>query len=170
MDGRTLEVTMQGYPTEWECGPCRDFEVAVTGQLKAIGITVTVVHSDDYPGDTASTVDLLGLDSGADIADPVALMAGLRDNPWLGEANLSELTRLESLTGQARIDGAVALAHRLVDEEFLILPTGYPVYPFYVSERIGCGFVQPAIGSVDLLSLCIKGDPASSATPASPTP
>jgi hypothetical protein len=38
-----------------------------------------------------------------------------------------------------------------------------------MSERIGCGFVQPAIGAVDLLSLCITDDaatPTSSANPA----
>jgi hypothetical protein len=30
------------------------------------------------------------------------------------------------------------------------------VYPLYVSQRIGCGFVQPALGAVDLLSLCLR--------------
>jgi hypothetical protein len=162
---------MQGFPTEWQCGPCRDLEVAVTGQLKAIGITVTTRHPDDYPGDAfepGSDVDLLALDSWTDIPDPVALMGGLREIPWLGEANLNELDRLGSLSGQARIDGAVAFAQRVVDEQALILPSSYPVYPFYVSERIGCGFVQPAIGAVDLLSLCIKDDAAPSKPPASP--
>jgi ABC-type transport system substrate-binding protein/class 3 adenylate cyclase len=174
MKGRTFEVTMMGFPTEWGCGVCRDFEVAVTGQLKAIGITVTVRHPPtDYPDDAlepGSDIDLLNLGSGTDLPDPVALIGGLRDNPWLGEANLEELHRLEGLSGQARLDGAVAFAHRLVDEEALIVPTGYPVLPFFVSERIGCGFVQPAIGAVDLLSLCIKAGAATPTSSASPAP
>jgi len=172
MQGRTFEVTMQGFPTEWECGECRDFEVAVTGQLKAIGITVTVVHPDDY-GDAlepGSEIDLLQLGLFTDVADPVALLGGLREDAWLGDAVFDELTRLEGLTAQARIDGAVALARLLVDEDALILPSGYPVLPFFISERIGCGFVQPAIGAVDLLSLCIKDSGAAPTSSASPTP
>ncbi len=115
-----------------------------------------------------SDVDLLQLGTLQDVSDPVAMIGGLRDDLWLGEANLQEIDRLESLSGQARIDGAVAFARRLVDEESLILPTGYPVFPFVVSERIGCGFVQPAIGAVNLLGLCTKvgAEAPSSASPA----
>jgi ABC-type transport system substrate-binding protein/class 3 adenylate cyclase len=170
MKGRTFKVTMMGFPTEWQCGQCRDFENAVIGQLKAIGITVKVVHQKDYPGtalDPGSTVDLVGLGSGTDHPDPVALIGGVRD-AWIGKANIRELDRLERLSGQARIDGAVAFAHRLVDEQALVLPTGYPVYPFFLSERIGCGFIQPALGAVDLLSLCVK-DAAVAPAP-SPSP
>jgi ABC-type transport system substrate-binding protein len=168
MEGRTFEVTMQGYPTDWGCGPCREFEVALTGQLQAIGLEVTVVrHSEDYPADALepdSEIDLLLLGSGTDIPDPVALIGGLRDNPWIGEANLAELDRLEGLRGQERITGAASFAQNIVDEQVLVIPTGYPVFPFFLSERIGCGFVQPAIGAVDLLSLCIEdaAAPASS--------
>ncbi len=39
----------------------------------------------------------------------------------------------------------------------LVIPYGYPTYPSYFSARIGCAFVQPAIGAVDLLGLCVKG-------------
>ena len=170
MNGRTFEVTMMGFPEEWGCGACRDFEVAVTGQLKAIGITVTVRHPADYPADAmepGSDIDILQLGTGTDWPDPVSLIGGLHDDVWLGAANLGELDRLEGLSGQDRIDGALAFAHRLVDEEALVLPTGYPVYPFFMSQRIGCGFVQPAIGAVDLLSLCLRdgaGAPTSSAS------
>lgn len=173
MKGRSLNVTVMGFPEAWGCGACRDFEVALTGQLKAIGITVTVRHPDDYPGDAldpGSDVDLLSLDTGTDWPDPVALIGGLRDDLWLGKANLDELARLDGLSGQARIDGAIAFAHRLVHEEALVLPTGYPVYPFFMSERIGCAFVQPAIGAVDLLSLCIKNAAATSTSSATRAP
>lgn len=171
MTGRRLKVTMMGFPTAWQCGPCRDFEVAVTGQLAAIGITVVVRHADDYPGDAlapGSTIDLLNLGSGSDYPDPVALIGGLRDDSWLGKADLDAIDRLQRLAGQPRIDGAVAFAHRVVDDEALIVPYGYPVYPFFVSGRIGCGFIQPAIGAVDLLSLCIKN--GSTIPLASPAP
>lgn len=173
MNGRTFEVTMMGFPEEWGCGACRDFEVAVTGQLKAIGITVTVRHPADYPADAmepGSDIDILQLGTGTDLPDPVSLIGGLRDNTWLGMANLDELDRLEGLSGQDRIDGAVAFARRLVDEEVLVLPTGYPVYPFFISQRIGCGFVQPAIGAVDLLSLCIRDGAATPTSSANPAP
>ncbi len=170
MNGRTFEVTMQGFPTEWECGPCREFEVAVTGQLKAIGITVTVRHPEDFPGDAlepGSDVDMLQLGLGSDVPDPVALLRPLRDDSWIGEANLRELDRLEGLSGQVRIDEAASFAERVVDEA-LVIPTGYPVYPFFLSERIGCGFVQPAIGALDLLSLCVEE--AATPSPSSSAP
>lgn len=169
MNGRTIEVTMQGWPAAWECGPCREFEVVLTGQLQAIGIEVTVVrHPDDYPADALeadSEIDLLLFGTGSDVPDPVALIGGLQDVPWIGEDNLAELDRLAGLVGEDRIQGAVALAERLADEESLAIPTSYPVFAFFVSERIGCGFVQPAVGAVDLLSLCVEEDgaPVSSA-------
>ena len=173
MKGRTLEVTMMGFPTEWGCGQCRDFEIAVTGQLKAIGITVTVRHATDWDREAlapGSAIDLVPLWTGTDYPDPVALIGGLGDVPWLGKANLDELARLGSLSGQARIDGAVALARRVTAEQALVLAVGYPVSPFFISQRIGCGFVQPAIGLVDLLSLCIKDGAAVPAASASPAP
>jgi len=159
MRGRTLEVTMLGFPPAWDCGQCRDFEDTIVGQLETIGITVEVRHpdSDEYPGDAfdpGSTIDLLDWGSGAELPDPVAFLGDLHDVSWIGEANLTELDRLQSLRGQARIDAAVAFAHRLADEESLIVPYGYPIDPFFMSEQIGCAFVQPAIGAVDLLTLC----------------
>jgi ABC-type transport system substrate-binding protein/class 3 adenylate cyclase/streptogramin lyase len=159
MKGRKLNVTMMGYPIEWGCDPCHGFELALTRQLKAIGITVSVRHPDDYPADAlqpGSGVDLLNWGTGSDNPDPVAFISGLRDDAWLGEANLRQLARLDMLTGQARIDATVAFVHQIVDEQALVIPYDYPVYPFFISERIGCGFVQPAIGAVDLLSLCVK--------------
>jgi ABC-type transport system substrate-binding protein/class 3 adenylate cyclase len=168
MDGRTIEVTMQGAPTAWDCGPCREFEIVLIGQLQAIGVEVTVVrHPEEYPADALdpdSEVDLLPIGTGTDVPDPRALIGGLRDVAWIGADNLAELDRIESLVGEDRIEGAVAIARRLVDEEHLVIPTHYPIFAFLVSERIGCGFVQPAIGAVDLLSLCVEqnGTPASS--------
>ena len=170
MGGREFDVRMQGFPEAWGCGPCREFEVAVTGQLKAIGITVTVSHPDEeHMGDafaSDSEVDLLLWGTGTDVPDPVAFLGSLREIPWVGDANLQELDRLVDLDGQARIDGAATLADRIVDEDTLVIPIAYPVFPFFISDRIGCGFVQPAIGSVDLLSLCVdeEGAPSPSAS------
>jgi len=63
----------------------------------------------------------------------------------------------QALAGQPRIDGAVSLAKKLVDDDALVIPIAHPVLPFFISERLGCGFVQPALGAVDLLSLCVDG-------------
>ena len=54
-------------------------------------------------------------------------------------------------------------------DDNVVVPIGYGVYPFYISDRIGCGFVQPAIGAVDLLSLCVKDGSNASPVP-SPSP
>jgi ABC-type transport system substrate-binding protein/class 3 adenylate cyclase len=174
MKGRKLDVTLLGYPEDWGCGPCRDFDVELIGQLKAIGITVTIRPGDpdDYPGSAYgkdADVDLYASGTGSDFPDPVGLMGGLHDVAWIGAANLAELDRLNTLSGQARIDGAAAFARRVSDEQALILPTSSGVLPFFISERIGCGFVQPAIGALDLLSLCIK-DAATPTSSASPPP
>jgi ABC-type transport system substrate-binding protein len=158
MDGRTFNVTLMGYPIEWDCGPCRDFEVAVTGQLQKIGINVTVRHGEDYPADAldqGSGVNLLLLGTAIDLPDPVAFLGDVWDIPWIGEANRAELDRIGGLEGDERIDGAADFARSLTDDQALILPIQYPVFAFFVSDRIGCGFVQPAIGAVDILSLCI---------------
>jgi ABC-type transport system substrate-binding protein len=171
MNGRTLDVTLQGYPVAWDCGACRDFEQAITGQLRKIGINVTVRHTDDHPGDTwepNSGVDMINWGGFTDLVDPVAILRGLHDDAWLSAEDQAELDRLEGLTGQARIDAAVAFATRLEDDA-LVIPLNYPVFPFYISERLGCGFVQPAVGAVDLLSLCVD-DPTEPTSSISPTP
>jgi hypothetical protein len=102
-----------------------------------------------------SDVDLIALFADGEFPDPVSLLRGLGENTRLGQAMLTRIARLENLSGQARIDGARAFAN-VVDQQALVVPYGHPVYPFYFSDRIGCGFVQPAVGAVDLLSLRIR--------------
>jgi hypothetical protein len=170
-------VTMLGFPADAGCGPCSDFEVAVTGQLQRIGIDVTIQRptGSDYPGngvfDPGSDIDLMFWGSGADFADPVAVLGNLQPVNWIGASNLDELTHLADVGGSDRVAGIAAFAHTVVDEQFLVIPTGFGVYPFFTSDRIGCGFVQPAIGAVDLLSLCLKpdqGQPPPTASDAAP--
>ena len=168
MNGRTLTVSMPGFPDD--CAECHSFEVAVQRQLEKIGITVefnrTEMEFEDF-FKPENEIDIVQLEMWTDLADPVSLMRDLRDDRWLDEATIARLERLETLSGQERIDGAVGFANRLVDDEVLVIPISHPVFPFFISERLGCGFVQPAIGAVDLLSLCIRGSatPASSASP-----
>ncbi len=172
MKDRRYTVTMLGFPTDWECSQCSAFEVAVTQQLKAIGITVNVLHANDYPGDAFAAdgaFDLVPLFSGSDLPDPAAVIDGMRDDLWLGEANLRELDRLQGLSGEARIDDTAAFAHRIASEETLVVPYGHDVVPFFVSERIGCGFIQPAIAAVDLLSFCVEDGAAASAPSPGPS-
>jgi len=175
MKGRSLKATMIGFPEEWDCGPCQDFDVEVTKQLKQIGIDVTIRQPDDgnYPGDgvfdQGSDVDLLPWGSGVDIPDAADLLGGLQDVSWLGKDILDQLTALQQASGPDRVAGMVALGKKLSDDDNVVLPIGYGVYPFFISDRIGCGFVQSAVGAVDLLSLCVKD--ASNASPASsPSP
>jgi hypothetical protein len=159
MSGRIVHVTMVGFPLEWECGVCREFERELTRQFKTIDVRVTVRHPSDYPGDAfarGSDVDLIALFADGEFPDPVDVLRDLGENTWLGDPLLTRLGHLENLTGQARIDNARAFANIVVDQRAFVVPYGHPVYPFYVSDRIGCGFIQPALGAVDLLSLCIR--------------
>ncbi len=172
LKGRTPTVTLRGVPADWQCAGCTDVETAIVGQLQAIGVKVKVRRADDPIGSAVkpdSGIDMLYWGIGTDYPDPVAQIGGLADNAWLGKANLHELDRLGSLSGQARVDGAAALAKSLVNEQAIVLPYGHSVYPFIVAEQISCGFVQPAIGAVDLLSLCVK-DGSTPAPAPSPSP
>ncbi len=159
MNGRKVHVTMLGYPSEWGCGVCGEFEREIRRQLKAIGITVTIRRASDYPADafqSGTDFDLVAHSTDSGTPDPVGLLGSLREDTWLGDAVHRSLARLENLSGQARIDQAVGFVDEVVHQRALVIPYGRPIYPFYVADRIGCGFVQPAIGAVDLLSLCIR--------------
>jgi ABC-type transport system substrate-binding protein len=174
MGGRTFNITMIGCPQDWDCGPYPDFEAEVTTQLNKIGINVTVRHppGQDFPGEGVfegrGDADLLNWGIGADFPEAASLLGQMRDIAWIGKSNIDELTRLQGLSGQPRADGAAAIGRTLVDQDHFVLPVGYHVFPFFTSERIGCGFVQDAVGAVDLLSLCVE-DGGSAASP-SPTP
>jgi hypothetical protein len=151
-----------GFPEDWDCSPCHEFDLAVVGQLKAIGVNVTIRPGDpqDYPQAAYaknSGVDMVAWGTGTDIVDPVEVVNGFHDVGWLGDANLAELDRLGTLNGQPRVDGAAAFAKRIGEDDALVLAADMNVFPFFTSARIGCGFVQDAIGGVDLLSLCVKG-------------
>jgi ABC-type transport system substrate-binding protein len=160
MNGRTFTIQIPGDPEGNDCDECRAFEVAVIGQLAAIGITVEVKRAEwelDEIFKPASDIDLIDLGTWTDLADPVDALRDLHDDQWLDSATIAELDALEDLTGQARIDGAVTLANRLVDGDYLVIPMSHAVFPFFIAERLGCGFVQPAVGALDLLSLCVDG-------------
>lgn len=141
-----------------DCAECEDVADTVAGALAPIGITVEVRAFDDlidgevYGPDTEINMFNGFLDT--DYPDPIALMQRLGENGWIGDTNLAELARIETLSGQDRIDAAASLAARLSDGEAYAIPYAYPIYPMYLGENVGCGYVQPAVGAVDLLSLC----------------
>jgi ABC-type transport system substrate-binding protein/class 3 adenylate cyclase len=165
---RQLTVTLKGRPEEDGCSDCMAFETAVVGQLQKIGITVEVnrepLDFDDWflP---ENGIDMVDLGTWTEFADPVSAIGDLHADQWLDEATLAELDRVDSLTGQERIDGVVAFANKLVNDDVLVIPISHPVFPFFISERLGCGFVQPALGAVDLLSLCVKDGGAATPSP-----
>lgn len=144
-----------------ECADCLDFANTLAGQLGQIGIELEVrpVDGDPFEAINAPDSDVNVIDHALDstYSDPAALLAtirGVRGVPWLPEPILEELDRVEGLEGQERIDETARLARRLSDEEFLAIPVSYPVYPMFIGESVGCAFVQPAIGAVDLAALC----------------
>jgi class 3 adenylate cyclase len=159
MNGRSVHITMLGFPSEWGCGPCNELERELRRQLKAIGMTVTIRRATDYAADAFqpnNDVDLVALFTDGGNPEPVGLLGGLREDAWLGRAVIRDLERLDGLSGDTRIDRAAGFADQVVRRQALVIPYARQMYPFYVADRIGCGFVQPAIGAVDLLSLCIR--------------
>jgi len=160
MAGRTGTLVLAAGP-EGECATCDARANAVVGQLAAIGLTVEIKRHPWAELEAVitapdSTVDLWIEPLWADYPDPVAMLRGLHDLAALPEGDLAELDRLEALAGQERVDAAVALATKVSETDHLVLPFAYPVYPMYLGDDVGCAFVQPAIGAVDLLSLCRK--------------
>ena len=156
--GRTGTLVMASPPAG-ECPECDAVASAVKSQLAPIGITVQIKGFDDpwaASQEPKNKIDLLNGNLDTDYPDPVALMGRLPDNAWVPKADLAELDRIGGLDGQARIDAAAALATRVADGGDWVVPFGYPVYPLYLGKTVGCGYVQPAIGAVDLLSLCRK--------------
>jgi peptide/nickel transport system substrate-binding protein len=155
MAGRTGSVVMGVFA---DCPECEDVADTVAGALAPIGITVEVKAFDDLidgeVNDPDTEIDMFNGFLDTDYPDPVALMGRLGGNGWIGEENLAELERLATLSGQERFDAAAAFAVRLSDDEAYAIPYAYPIYPMYLGEDVGCGFVQPALGAVDLLSLC----------------
>jgi len=141
-----------------DCTECEDIAETVAGALAPIGITVEVRAFEDLLDgevfDPDTEIDMFNGFLDTDYPDPVALMERLGDNGWIGEENLAELDRLGTLTGKERTDGAAAFAATVSDEEAYAIPYAYPIYPMYLGENVGCGYVQPALGAVDLLSLC----------------
>ena len=159
MGGRTFTVTMAA-PTEGDCASCDAFTNELTSQLQQIGITVRVHRSDDPWGDAMrpeAAIDIFDAWVGTEYADAGTLIRDLGGRGWIRPADAREIQRVEALTGQARVDGAVALDRRVVDDAVLVIPYGHETYSNYFSAGIGCAFVQPAIGAVDLLSLCREG-------------
>jgi ABC-type transport system substrate-binding protein len=153
--GLTLELTL-ATPEVGECDPCDAFALELAAQLGALGITVESQRSDDPWADAdrpETNVDLLELGFGSEIPDAGALLLDFRDRPWVPADVKDEIDRIQTLASQARIDAANALARRLTDDH-LIIPYGSPVYANYFASDIGCAAIQPAIGAVDLSSLC----------------
>jgi hypothetical protein len=158
MAGRTGSVVLAAPPAG-ACAECDALASAVKSQLAPIGITVEIRRFGDPSAaahEPGSSIGLLDDWLDTDYPDPVALLARLRGSSWIPDADLAELDRMQTLAGDARSEAAGALAAKLVDEDHLLVPFGYPVYPMYLGSIVGCGFVQPAIGAVDLLSLCRK--------------
>ncbi|MEO8229546.1 MAG: ABC transporter substrate-binding protein [Chloroflexota bacterium] len=159
MAGRTGTLRIEVLPVNANCAFCDAVANALASQLVPIGITVKVERVEDPEASVQDPKSKVGLFDGwldTDYPDPLALLGGIRARAWLPKADFTELDRIDGLDGQERVDAAIAFAARVTDQEGWVVPIGYPVYPLYLSDKVGCGYVQPAIGAVDLLSLCRK--------------
>jgi ABC-type transport system substrate-binding protein len=159
MAGRTGTLRIEVLPVDANCTQCDAVANAVASQLAPIGITVRVERVEDPVASVQDPKTKVGLLDGwldTDYPDPLALLGGIRARAWLPKTDLAQLDRIDGLDGQERVDAAIAFASRVTDQEGWVVPIGYPVYPLYLSDKVGCGYVQPAIGAVDLLSLCRK--------------
>lgn len=144
------------------CDDCVEWSESLAGQLGVIGIEVDVRALEDREYEAArfepdgGDIDILDGFLDTDGPEPAAFMSTVRQVPWLPQAILDDLDAMDALTDPTeRRDAAVALADRLTDDG-LAFATDYPVYPMYIGEKVGCAFVQPAIGAVDLAALCPK--------------
>ncbi len=159
MAGRTGSAVMI---VPESCPDCVEWSNSLAGQLAQIGIDVEVrALGDEEYGEARSApdggeIDILDGFLDTDGPEPAAFMSTIRQVPWLPQPILDDLDAMERLTdATARRDAAIALAARLADEG-LAFGTDYPVYPIYIGEKVGCAFVQPSIGAVDLAALCPK--------------
>jgi hypothetical protein len=154
MRGRRGKVVMA---LQADCPECAELGRDIVNDLASIGIDVAVREYTDPLAEAAkpgSRIDLLQGFLDTDYPDPVSLLRRLREFGWVGTKHLAELDRVAGLTVEAgRIEAAQALSEQL-EAEARVLAFAYPVYPMYLGAHVGCGFVQPAIGAVDLLSLC----------------
>jgi hypothetical protein len=156
MAGRTITARMAA-PNEGECPECDAFAAELSGQLRAIGITVEVERSEDpwaaaFRPDTS--IDLIELGIGSAVPDAATFLRDLPEASWIDPASVTRIEQLLSLDGAQRTEAAAALARHVTDESNLLVPYGRGEFANYFGAGIGCAFVQPAIAAVDLLSLC----------------
>ncbi len=168
LHGRQLTLKIAWYDSK-SCPACRQAIDVIVKDLAAVGITATEEESS-FPAQFAA-----GTDSGYDLAVGNAW----QDHPDLAEwlqrvfptgspydmtapagwvpADISaELTRVLGLTGTERQTAAAALAKKIADDVDFI-PLWQPVYPEFISERVGCLTFQQPYPSLDLVAACPAG-------------
>ncbi len=158
MAGRKVELVMQITP-KGDIVELDAITTEIVSELSQIGITVTVQRSDDPTADAHADGSTIGLIEGvldSDFPSAVDLLGALDFFAWLTPADSAELARIHGLDRDEGSRAAIALATKVDATEHLVIPYGYPVYPMFLGPHVGCGFVQPAIGAVDLSSLCRK--------------
>jgi ABC-type transport system substrate-binding protein/class 3 adenylate cyclase len=156
--GGTAEVAFAITPTT-RCPTCLSGASIVADDLAAIGIAVGIIQPDNrfeeahQPG---TSISMMITGDSEEYPDPVPILDGLMNQTgWAGDARFAELERIKQLFGAERLAAAAALAKDLSDAH-LIIPLGYFVNSMYLSDNVGCAFVQPGMATVDLLGLCPK--------------
>lgn len=154
----TAEAVLATAPTT-RCPLCLAEARIVEDDLTAIGITVSITQPDNRVDEAHKSGTSISVMLAGDIEeypDPVPILDGLMNaTGWAGDAQFTELERIKQLSGVERLEAAAALAKELSDED-LILPLGFFVNSMYLSDNVGCAFIQPGMATVDLLGLCPK--------------
>jgi ABC-type oligopeptide transport system substrate-binding subunit/class 3 adenylate cyclase len=159
MHGRRFAARMASYAG---CDVCTQWAEVVKANLARIGIMVRVTETDDALGLANAQprhFDLLNSFSTLDYPDPVTFLSDLLVDAepvaWLPHGVREALTRLDTLTGGARVSAASDFAHRLVTQDVPAVGFGVLVTGQYLSPRIGCTATPPFGYGVDLAALCI---------------
>jgi class 3 adenylate cyclase/ABC-type transport system substrate-binding protein len=154
----TAEAVYAVTPTT-SCPLCLSSATNVANDLVAIGLGVRIIQTEDRVGKAhkpGTSISMMATGDIEEYPDPVPILDGLMNQTgWAGDARFAELKRIKQLSGVERLEAAAALAKELSDED-LILPLGFFVNSMYLSDKVGCAFVQPGMATVDLLGLCPK--------------
>jgi class 3 adenylate cyclase/ABC-type transport system substrate-binding protein/outer membrane protein assembly factor BamB len=154
----TAQAVSAVTPTT-SCPLCLSFASNVANDLIAIGLDVRIIQTEDRVGEAhkpGTSISMMGTGDIEEYPDPVPILDGLMNQTgWAGDARFAELERIKQLFGAERLAAAAALAKELSEAD-LILPLGFFVNSMYLSDNVGCAFVQPGMATVDLLGLCPK--------------
>ena len=166
MGDRRLSITV-AIPNPDQCPDCAEFTRLLGAPLSKIGITVEVKVLDYplEPGDLDDVHLVGGADPGVPPRTrmPSSAFWCRRRRPmtpvrppegWLTADERSAIAGLKGLSDPERLDRALAIERRLVQEDPVIVPFAYQVWSSFIGDGVGCPVMQPGVMDLDLVALC----------------